>query len=617
MHRLRSSVSSFICARHITVPIKSDVTQDPAIAPAHRSMMYELQQALRKGMQPVTTITTLLTDECRNTIGECGGLTGVVRRYPTHLVIRRNDQGVNFLDPLPPMMFARGVLLQEMLALIRRHSTGFVLVDDLGHQLSDEMKSLARREGGIRRIAQAHPTLFVLRDMHIGIVDSVRTAAGVLTTAAVPPAPPAHEIVEGLDPLTARIFFVLARHVPFNSFIPVAALIECLTPQETQILCASSHPEAIVRAMGELPPTLIDIRVLGEGLSATFVRLVGDGVPVTNAAVEQGEQKFAAMAAAPVGPLLAQHITDVVSVMELDTVLPPVVLEQLPLKGYECILLFDRLQHLFDVDLQSYRVRPKQSPHVFTFSTTPTPRALRHALTVLQKSPMTAEQLQNALPAGIVQEIVLVWKSLGQFVDSHPSLMFLIDGLVTLPSHRRTSSAVFEDNPKAIIDLVYENLPTDRAVPWVSLLKVIPPQALETRIMRDPRDFFSRYPDMFSLYDPCWVVGWLIARKGVPQPDAVHPPVHNIHDVLKQLAKASIGGSDESTIMNMMSRDAREVIKSVGLENLVQQLPEWFDVVNPTQTQGQAVLTYIGHLRGPPQTRTDPVMVLSRGITKR
>ena len=414
------------------------------------------------------------------------------------------------------------------------------------------------------------------------------------------------------DPIRLK----LAEVLPFDYFVPLSLLVSSSSPflrllEPLRQIDPNATPcELLLRKLQQLPEGFAEVRVFDESREdQIFIRMIGRDLE-PDVMSERGDMSLASRYGGLIelGFAMLDHLeeqgVDEFNVGDVPAIFPEEIVNRIPLKGYPAILVFERLPHFFVVNAQEYTVRARgkgrgggddDTMHEYSMTTTPLLRALRHVRSILQR-PMSVGLLAAALQPDIAQQINQVFGSLVGFIEAHPVHYFIKDDEV-YGTHHSTAAiqghkALSEDElARAIFDM----LPVDEPVIWASF--ILSRKQQFPQLSTVAREFFDHYTMFFAVYEGLFLNGFLVTRRGSPTPPYVHPPCLSILDALRQIAIASVGGADEGLISNFLTRDARSMVKAFGgLEGLVRQLPQWFDVKNERRQVGQSFVAYIGHL---------------------
>ena len=660
-----------VSRRHNTVdppPSNTAYLTDPSIPMDHKAVLHELFQHLRFGVSlPVSSVTASLTEVSVQVMSNEGGFLNFSKMYSPFLEVVKNEQGI--LVVVSKLEYSTLLLAEEaylLLCQLKESQSGQPVSIGLFHVKLTERRrrplnftftTFLRQFSNMFRVTEdqnVEPVLGYKRNKTsvaaVSIADepmvrnppSSRTSAPTVVRSHVPFAPggPAknqpvaqQEMFGGVDPRMMSTATILLRYVPFSFFIPFLHLLEILPHEAKAAILNSIIPstsnqqpqdDVLFAWLQKFPGELLDIRLLGDGIGNAYIRAVCEGVPIQ--ATENGDVMNEQFQVWQLANELQEQLANcgAVNISDLTTILTKETMEKMPLRGYATILVFDRLQHLFDVDLTKYTVQVNLSKKShfsdFNFYNSPCPAALRHILSLLLRAPLTPVQIEAKLPPVVQEEVQQTLGCVLSVVNAHRFFVFFQDGLVWTPVLSAEGKALCSNQggvgPNVVIsqkDLakaIYEMLPVDHAVLWVHFATVVSrrfPGVRQSDIFSTTGEagtFFLQYPELFDMYQVRFANGFVVQRKGLPRPRGVHDPVNSVNDVLRQIAMNCIGGEVETTIMQCISREAREICRRFGgFEHLVSQVPEWFEVHNPERKPGFSIVTYIGHLRQPDEQR--------------
>lgn len=290
---------------------------------------------------------------------------------------------------------------------------------------------------------------------------------------SLPVAPQSDEdVVEAAD--AEAHFVALRKFLPCGFFIPLTALAACLpaevkslfdkklptaasssrsggdgssgrddsTSQLTAIRALAAERErmynALLSSLARMKANQVDVRVFGDKPGDVFVRGVCDNMDFSEAAGDySGETLHAKFDHAALAASLYAALKDCgkVPIAELPSVLPPDLLFRLPLKGFHCILLFERMPHLFYANTASYIVEARDlsptttSSRIFTsllVRNSPCPTELRYIVDNLVE-PCALSVVERELPREMRGRLRCLFASLQDFVSVHSAYLFCDD----------------------------------------------------------------------------------------------------------------------------------------------------------------------------------------------
>ncbi|KAG8347508.1 hypothetical protein ERJ75_000241100 [Trypanosoma vivax] len=433
------------------------------------------------------------------------------------------------------------------------------------------------------------------------------------------------------DPKLNKLLLLLQRAVPFSFYVPLHVVAAGMR-HRLAIFSPEAKQSEIIEELQRVPGTILDCRVIGDEKEDVFLRMmdaerrpyIGD-----ESSIAQGFEVL------PLGPPLIkafrkygsisgenrQRLRNGVSMRELGDILPPNLIEQLRIYGPNqkdtaFILIFDRLRNLFDVNMSACMVRPwdvmqeHEQPSSLTWQTTPVPTVLRHTLEILRDKPIAPDALTTALPTYAQKQLQWAYSSVAEFVSHHSLYLLMKDDLVwtpylaaasqgaRVPSATRGGHAAgrhLKDTVKA--RMLMEIMPKHHAVVW-SRFRTTPAVRELPFDVRDIRqDFFDRHRDCFAVYEVLGSTTLIVGRRdGTPPPgNLLQPPCRSLADLIRLIALWTVGGAQEATVLNYLSKDARTMVRRYGsVVQIVQQLPMWFEVRGERQGAGSAIISYIG-----------------------
>jgi hypothetical protein len=405
-------------------------------------------------------------------------------------------------------------------------------------------------------------------------------------------------------------------------FVPLDALMKKTAFEASVRLPRCDSPEfgpEFLNLIDGLPAGSVDCRVFSDKPCDIYLRFLGFESPSSREA-EAGNEIFPEFDPLSVAKGLEKWFLDLpsqyvkggryVSILQLDSVLPPDILAALPLQGPAGILLFERLPHVFDVNTKEYtiRVSPRReesSIKTYTPQNTPTLLAVRYIQSLIISAggtvPLDSMRWERDIPAPIKSRLLAVFSSKEDFFAAHPSEFFVQDGAVGMARIAMVPMAGAELTPREIAKEIFKALPLSGGIHWNRLrssrfvTKV--PSTILTQLTRK---FFTDFRDLFEVYNTYSANGFIVARRGAPRDEFCVPPAHTVGEVLRIIAECSLGGAHEARLLCVLPDDARKIVKECGgLERLVRQVPEWFDVKNPRRKYGESIITYIGDLAAP------------------
>lgn len=634
---------------------------DQTISQADQDLIHQLYQVAKVPISIAQAKDRLAKDTIKE-ISRYGSLEAFVHLHPKYLRIE------NGLLCTTQSYRASGSnqMMDEMVEYLRRRGNE----PQSSMRIFQSMSNRARMDFAITKMrsltefASRRPHVFVVnpKDGTISLTNSV-FEGNMRAPEKVPQSSP-DKGSQGLFPATApqpqeevlNIVSLVWRSAPNAYFIPLKKLFGIVCDFEPRLTSAGIG--SFLQQLRLLPDRYIDlVSFAGSNVPRaelpdhTYVRLIGTGVALHD--TETGD-------ALSVEFEVVQRFTkDLVKYLQphgevkmeqLPSLLPAKLMSELPFKGPALMLVFDRLQHMFEVNKASMTVKVTGEAGLgakeLSMPTTPLPRELRAALEILQHCPVKPLDFEAKLSPEFKQNIVAQFGNLPRFVNAHKPELFLKNGMLMTPliaskdvmtqkgvpmfqdfklpaneerfakedlydpdeeGHSKPgkgsrvvpSIPVTKMSAKQLADYIYQCIPNDRCVSWMSLRAYVDLSVFQHTLFNtgDPRDFFSTRPDLFSTFDPALTNGFLIAKNHVKQPVGTWGEIEDITTIFKMLAMVCAGGISESAAIQVLPRDARAIIKRCGgFEHLLSQVPQWFEVRNLVGIPGHSICTYIGHL---------------------
>ncbi|KAH9600516.1 hypothetical protein LSM04_004455 [Trypanosoma melophagium] len=645
-----SSSSSLLAARRLLTPGEDD------------ALWANMRLVLRRhGALPLPRVSALLSDEVLELMpAVAGGLRRYVLDRPARFTVAVLPGGVTVVMLAAELRRAGDAA--GTVALVLAHIAVAPQQQlDVG-LLFRALPALEQRRWGNARRLEAmllqHPSLVIVHD---GIVRAAPTAymtrKGMTTPPPPPPPPPppsslsaqqkqqyqqirigrelkslpeAPSISGALtdDPKLNKLIIFLQKTVPFSHYLPLRSLIQ----MSRSSMCFSPRMsvEDILAELQRVPATLLDCRVIGEEMDDVFLRMVDAERRIFVNDESVIDKKFAVLkfgksllnafrVYATESPENRRKLQSGVSMTDLKDILPADLMKQLFLyetkqKDAACIFIFDRLRHLFDVNMNAYMVRPWEvlgeagQPSSLTWQTTPIPVVLRHSVTALAEKPLSPETFFLSLPKSSREQLQLAYPTVEAFVANHSLYLLLKDGLVwtpylaaasqgaRVPSSMRVgvSGRHFTEPVKA--QMLMQLMPKDHPVEWNRFRGHPLVRELPFNTASIKPDFFEKHREYFRVYEVLGCTKLIVGRRDGNPPPAhyLQPPCNSLADLVRQMAFFSIGGAQESTILNHLSKEARLMVRRYGsLEQIARQLPMWFHVQNERLEQGSAIISYI------------------------
>ncbi|RNF15693.1 uncharacterized protein Tco025E_05450 [Trypanosoma conorhini] len=597
----------------------------------------------RYGALPLPRITALLSDELLETLSNVsGGLRRYLQERPSRFRVEVLPSGVTVVMLAAEL---RGVgpglpIVAQALAHLAASPQQQMTVSQLFRALPALEQRRCGNEQYLESFLLQHPSLLTVQN---GVVKAAPTSfvqQRGLASAPPPspgrttqlqqavPEPPVTSSTVVEDAKMNKMLALLQGVVPFSYYVPLSFV----TRHSRSYMCFSHGMpvEDILEELQRVPANMLDCRVIGDGANDVFLRMMdAERRPYVNAETRLSPdfevlplgapliEAFRAFAAQ--GPDQLRRLRSGIAMTELKDILPAELVKRLHLynstdKDAACIFVFDRLRHLFDVNMAAYMVRPWEvlpahaQPSSLTWQTTPVPVVLRHSLMALEKKPLSPEEFPNTLPSASRKQLQCAYASVLDFAAHHSLYLFVKDGLIwtpylaaasqgaRVPASARNASSGRHLTEALKAKMLMEVLPLGHPVDWHRFR--LHPQArglpFETRHLR--QDFFERHRECFRVYEVLGTNTLILGRRdGVPPPaHLLQPPCHSLSDLVRQMALFSIGGAQEASIMNHLSKDARLLMRRYGtLEHIARQLPMWFDVRSERREPGSAIISYI------------------------
>ncbi len=581
---------------------------------------------------PVSKLASRITDEGHEALEKLpGGLLAFIRSHPTVFKLAKDPKtSLNVVSLLPDSSASGGgqtavppALLDEIESIISAQPFAAVQgvpVARVYSNLSSASRALLRPHKSLIHLLQQFKDRFELTsgNSQVKMVgSSMEDLSETVSSAKIPEAPAQRQETspgseDAVTFLDDPFFLKLRETVPFDYFIPVSALLGAgshigkLLESHRGGTDNRTSVEILLEKLRRAPEGFAEVRVFEEdNADRIFVRLVAADVP-PDVMLERGDtsfrQRFGGLDSLGFKLFSACEEKGIEEflISDLEETLPPDLVTQIPLKGYASILVFERLPHFFEVSTQDYAVRLRgrqEGGHEYTAASTPLLRALRHVCAAARR-PATVGEVASSLHADVVSQINQIFGSLVGFIEAHPMSVFIQNNMVysTSSSSSAGLTGIRQDlTEEELARAVFDLLPSDTPVLWTRFVlgcrKSLP------QVSSLGRDFFVHYSSLFSVYDGLFLNDFIVTRRGAPTPPYVHPPCRTVEDALRQVAIASVGGADEGQINNCISADARSMMKAFGgLEMLLRQIPQWFDVKNERRISGCAFIAYVGHL---------------------
>nr|CCC91347.1 conserved hypothetical protein [Trypanosoma congolense IL3000] len=431
------------------------------------------------------------------------------------------------------------------------------------------------------------------------------------------------------DPKLNRLLLFLQKRVPLSFYVPLRSVIA--TPRSASCFSQDASVEDILADLQRIPTNFLDCRVIGDGLDDVFLRMMDaeirpyvSGVTSTSPEYEVlhlGKpliDAFRALASSSAEN--NKRLRAGIAMTELGDVLPPDLRQRLHMfqtahKDMACIFIFDRLRHLFDVNMTACMVRPwevlerHEQPSSLTWRTTPIPVVLRHVLQLLERKPLSPQELVDGLSPKVRDQLYCAYDSVDVFVEQHSLYLLMRDGLVWTPYLAAVSQGARVPaahcagarrslNEKEKAKVLMEALPVEHPVVWNRFCSSPVARDLPFNVKEIRPEFFERNREFFRVYEALYTTKLVVGRRdGVPPPaELLHQPCRTLADLVRMIALLTVGGTQEATILNLLSREARTMVRRYGsVVQIAKQLPMWFDVREENHGgTGSAIISYIG-----------------------
>ncbi|ESS64914.1 hypothetical protein TcG_06412 [Trypanosoma cruzi] len=484
--------------------------------------------------------------------------------------------------------------------------------------------SLLTVQNGMVRMA---PTSFM--QLRGGVPAPLPTSrARVVKLQSPVPEPPTSSNTAVEDAKMNKLMALLYGVVPFSYYVPLSFVTG---HSRSYMAFSPGMPvDDVLEELQRVTATTLDCRVIGSGENDVFLRMMdAERRPYINDETRLSSSYEVLPLGAPLleafltyaakGPDHIQRLRSGIAMSDLKDILPSELLKRLHLydstqEDAACIFVFDRLRHLFDVNMTAYMVRPWEvlaahaQPSSLTWQTTPIPVVLRHGLMALEKKPLSPEAFFNALPSTSRKQLKCAYASVADFAAHHSLYLFLKDGLIwtpylaavsqgaRVPASSRNASSGRHLTDAAKAKMMMELLPLHHPVDWSRFCTQPSVRDLPFEAGNMRQEFFERHKECFRVYEPLGTTALIVGRRdGIPPPaKLLRPPCNSLGDLVRQVALLSIDGAQEGNILNQLSKEARLMVKRYGtLEDIARQLPMWFDVRNEMRDPGNALISYI------------------------
>ncbi|GET88498.1 hypothetical protein, conserved [Leishmania tarentolae] len=417
-----------------------------------------LRSLLRStGPMPISKLASMMDDENLERLGDTGGgLVQFFRRHPQTFaevqlpgrvhVAMLSDAACPFRSSEHRTLGLRVIGLLT----IAQHMTGTQVATSLGFSSSSptvtELCKALRHWSllspiQLKRFLNQYDDVFWYHPLSLYVrLRSVKPCATTPTLSQSLPSP--HALTSSHN---TRFQLWLSRVLPSQYHVPVSYLMDAAaTTKMSESLFGSEAPslENMRQAFQQLPPKLVDVRAFGASPMAVFVRLLRpeplllqagvrsytlDAPPPESAAshhdptllgrrLTEALQKGAAADRLKHARLVkGLHMTHLRECVPADLVHEVEMFYGLVEGGdlRVSVLLLDRLRHMWEVQLDSCRVRPwaflpeSEQPSSLTLETSPVPRVMVHLQRIMaDNGPQLPADLYEALPSDL-QEALL------------------------------------------------------------------------------------------------------------------------------------------------------------------------------------------------------------------
>ncbi|AAZ12286.1 uncharacterized protein TEOVI_000445800 [Trypanosoma equiperdum] len=628
-------------------------------------MLWENMRVIlrRHGALPLPRVSALLSDEMLELVSNnTGGLGQYVKERPSKFQVEVASSGLTVVMLASELRRAGSStpLIAKVLANVAASPQQQLSVS----QLYRSLPALEQRKCGNERlleafllqhaslvlvqngIVKASPTSFVTR-MGLNPIPPTSTSnplaasAPAFSTAghATRQAESIHESTLTIsafdDPKLNRILLLLQKTVPFSFYIPLRSVMQ--SPRSGMCFSPDATLKEILEELQRVPATILDCRVTGDDINDVFLRMMdADRRPYVGSEALSAQgfevlnlgqpliEAFRNFASA--SPENLQRLRSGIAMTELDDVLPSDLMERLHIypathKDAACIFVFDRLRHLFDVNMTAYMVRPwevmerHEQPSSLTWQTTPIPVVLRQCLQLLGEKPLSVEELVASLSTSSRGQLQCAYASVEAFVKQHSLYLLLKEGFVWTPFLAAASHGVripassagarsvcgpgrqLSEKEKA--RMLMQVMPIEHPVLWTRFRHSPAARELPFDVWECKQEFFERHREFFKIYEVIFSTVLVVGRRdGQPPPaELLHSPCRTLADLVRLIAMFTVGGAQEATVLNYLPRDARQLVRRYGSIVLIaRQLPMWFDVRGDESGSGtgSAIISYIG-----------------------
>lgn len=564
----------------------------------------ELRRLLQHGPVPIASMPELITFEVQAVAGEIGGVTKTMASFPT---IFKISSGSNPTAELVQGLFLPNSLVapvRDELASVQieqnKTTADFVSIRYLASRIKQTLMKKIFVLAPFQEAIRSRPDLFVFSKDGEGVAlhSQMENLPSVTSLQML-------HVSTNIAPRVARI---LLPYLP-SFFISLEKLFENCPPGTRDQLKPSPF-----LALQEVGSQVIEVVAFGSEDHEVYARMVGTHIAYTSD--EKGDLHFREFSVAALGPALVSAFQaagkKIASINDLPEFLPPSLQKKLPLQGQASILVFQRLPHLFEVDMNGMAVRlrePMEADNMeFSVLTSPVPRALRWILQAVNKEPIPENMLVHRLPQHCIPEVRACFRSVTTFLITHRNVLYVRDGMIcSLELEKRLMNPLAPKNAwntkkhlsideEEIAQQIFQSLP-NYPVKWTAWRSRLPPLVANCP-GKDQIGWFRRFPHLFAVVEPMWANHFLIQRADLPPAKYCYRECKTVDDVLWQIAvNCCIAPTTETGILNRSSQDCRDFVKRMGgLPVLLKQFPQWFEFENRHGRPNEGLVRYIGHL---------------------
>ena len=468
---------------------------------------------------------------------------------------------------------------------------------------------------------------------------STPSSSSSSSSSAIPAAPAADDAAQASAAFTA-----LRPYLPCGFFVPLPVLAASLPP-ELQALylpergkgsaaaaagAAAASPRHLFGLLARMRPQEVDVRVFGDNLCDVFVRGVCENLDFDDT-LDVGDARHGRYDYAPLAGALyaALQGKGKVSIVDLTRMLPTDILFRLPLRGYHCILIFERMPHLFFVHAQKYIVEARsfddESAKVVTsllVRTSPCPTELRYVVAKLTQ-PCPLQIVERELPKDMRARIRGLFASLRDFVTAHSAYLFVDGDPPILCSHKllqaqwdrraieaegRSSAASSSSSSsdggrdhraqRAAAVEIANHLPDGNGISVPALRRRLPSELDAFVYKKHPANFFNLFPDLFYVFLLYAAPNTIyVQHAAFPPPSNAIPKVRTPADCIRVVAVMTLKPRRLDIVYMRLPADARHMVDRFGgLAEFVQSKYKRVFLLFEDKHTGEPSAMYVGHL---------------------